>query len=63
VDMMRTPDSMFALFALIPIMIYLVIIVFSIYFVIKVIRFMDEKSKLDQIRNEKLAEIIGFEQG
>ncbi|MGE8079250.1 hypothetical protein [Peribacillus loiseleuriae] len=48
----------FGLFALIPLLIYLGLIVFSIYFVVKMIKFMNAKTKLDQERNEKLDELI-----
>lgn len=54
-----SPSSgMFAFFTLLPIIFYLVLIVFGIYFVIKVIKFMNEKVKLDRENNEKLTEII-----
>ncbi|PGY16074.1 hypothetical protein COE25_00840 [Bacillus sp. AFS031507] len=49
---------MFGLVAMIPILLYLVILVFSIYFIVRTIRFMNEKTKLDQQRNEKLDELI-----
>ena len=51
-------DGIFALLTLLPIIIYLVAIGFSIYFVIKVIKFMNRKLKLDQERNEKLDELM-----
>ena len=51
-------DGMFVLLAFLPIIFYLVITGFAIYFVIKVIKFMNEKTKLDREKNEKLAEII-----
>jgi uncharacterized membrane protein len=50
--------DIFGLFAMIPILLYLVILVFSIYFIVRTIRFMNEKTKLDQQRNEKLDELI-----
>ncbi|MGG3468649.1 DUF4083 family protein [Neobacillus pocheonensis] len=51
-------SSIFGLFAIIPILLYLVILVFSIYFVVRTIKFMNEKTKLDQQRNEKLDLLI-----
>lgn len=36
----------------------LALIVFVIYFVIRVIRFINEKTKLDEVRNEKIDELI-----
>ncbi|CAH0346621.1 hypothetical protein [Bacillus sp. CECT 9360] len=51
-------DSIFGLFAIIPILLYLIIIGFSIYFIVRIIRFMNEKTKLDQQRNEKLDTLI-----
>lgn len=48
----------FGLLAFIPILLYLVILVFSIYFIVRTIRFMNEKTKLDQQRNEKLDALI-----
>lgn len=51
-------DSMFGLFALVPILMYLFIIGFGIYFIVRTVRFMNEKTKLDQQRNEKLDALI-----
>ncbi|MBS4176981.1 hypothetical protein [Lederbergia citrea] len=51
-------DGMFVLLTFLPIIFYLVLMVFAIYFVIKVINFMNEKTKLDREKNEKLTEII-----
>jgi large-conductance mechanosensitive channel len=51
-------ESVFALLAFVPIIIYLVLIVLSIFLVIKVIKFMNQKLKLDNERNEKLDELI-----
>ncbi|MEK3886429.1 hypothetical protein [Bacillus sp. FSL K6-3431] len=48
----------FSLFAFVPIILYLAIIVFGIYFVIKVIKFMNEKTKSDREKNERLNELI-----
>ena len=55
---MMDNGSIFGLFAIIPILLYLVILVFSIYFVVRTIKFMNEKTKLDQERNEKLDLLI-----
>ncbi|MFT4417268.1 hypothetical protein ACLM5H_25905 [Fredinandcohnia humi] len=41
-----------------PIILYLALIVFGIYFMVRVIKFMDLKIKLDQERNKKIDEII-----
>ena len=49
---------MFVVLTFLPIIFYLVLTVFAIYFVIKVIKFMNEKTKLDREKNEKLTEII-----
>ena len=46
------------LLTFLPIILYLILTVFAIYFVIKVIKFMNEKTKLDREKNEKLTEII-----
>ncbi|RRN71375.1 hypothetical protein EI200_11255 [Peribacillus simplex] len=46
------------LFAIIPILFYLGLLFLSIYFVIKVIKFINAKTRLDQERNEKLDELI-----
>ncbi|CAH0161184.1 hypothetical protein SRABI96_00955 [Peribacillus sp. Bi96] len=51
-------SSLIGLFAIIPILFYLGLLVLSIYFVIKVIKFINAKTKLDQERNEKLDELI-----
>ncbi|MFZ7942940.1 MULTISPECIES: hypothetical protein [Bacillaceae] len=50
--------DMFGLFAIIPILIYLVILGFGIYFIIRTIKFMNDKTKMDQERNEKLDLLI-----
>ena len=50
--------GMFGFFAIIPILFYLLILGFGIYFIIRIIRFMNEKTKLDQERNEKLDLLI-----
>ena len=51
-------DGMFVLLTFLPIIFYLVLTIFAIYFVIKVIKFMNEKTRLDRKKNEKLTEII-----
>ncbi|MGE8081402.1 hypothetical protein [Peribacillus loiseleuriae] len=61
--MINARDGVFALFALLPIIFYLVLTGFAIYFVIKVIKFMNEKTKLDREKNEKLDELIKATQG
>ena len=55
---MFASDGMFVLLTFLPIIFYLVLTVFAIYFVVKVIKFMNEKTKLDREKNEKLTEII-----
>lgn len=54
-DMM---GNVFGLFAVIPILLYLFILGFSIWFIVRTIRFMSEKTKLDQERNQKLDALI-----
>jgi len=54
----EVPDGVYALIGLIPIAFYLLIIVFIIYFVIKAIKFMNAKVKLDNERNQKIDELI-----
>ena len=51
-------DGMFVLLTFLPIIFYLVLTIFAIYFVIKLIKFMNEKTRLDREKNEKLTEII-----
>ena len=51
-------DGMFVLLTFLPIIFYLVLTASAIYFVIKVIKFMNEKTQLDREKNEKLTEII-----
>lgn len=51
-------QGMIVLLTFLPTIFYLVLIVLAIYFVIKVIKFTNEKTNLDRDRNEKLAEII-----
>lgn len=56
--MINGGDGVFALLALLPIIFYLVLTGFAIYFLIKVIKFMNKKTKLDQEKNGKLDELI-----
>ncbi|CAM4007469.1 hypothetical protein [Lederbergia lenta] len=51
-------NGLFALFAFIPIILYLAILGFGIYFVIKVIKFINAKTISDRERNAKLDELI-----
>ncbi|MDF9761657.1 putative membrane protein [Peribacillus simplex] len=55
---MSQAGSLIGLFAIIPILFYLGLLFLSIYFVIKVIKFINAKTKVDQERNEKLDELI-----
>ncbi|CAH0310726.1 MULTISPECIES: hypothetical protein [Peribacillus] len=55
---MDQASSLIGLFAIIPILFYLGLIVLSIYFIIKIIKFINAKTRLDQERNEKLDELI-----
>lgn len=58
-NMDRTsPADIFVLFTFLPIIFYLVLIVLAFYFVIKVVKFTNGKTKLDRDRNERLSEII-----
>lgn len=52
------PSSIFVLISTIPILIYLGLLFFVIYFFVKLIRFMNEKTRLDRARNEKLDALI-----
>ena len=51
-------SGMIVLLTFLPIIFYLILTGFAIYFVIKVVKFMNEKIKLDREKNEKLTEII-----
>lgn len=51
-------DDVFVLLTFLPFIFYLVLNVFGIYFVIKVIKFMNAKIKSDQVRNDKIDELI-----
>ncbi|MGE7902925.1 hypothetical protein ACQKNS_00775 [Peribacillus sp. NPDC094092] len=55
---MDQASSLIGLFAIIPILFYLGLIVLSVYFIIKIIKFINAKTRLDQERNEKLDELI-----
>jgi len=48
----------YSLIFFIPFIIYLSIVIFAIYFVIKIVKFMNTKIKLDQARNHKIDELI-----
>jgi len=50
--------SIFGLFAFIPLLFYLVIIIFGMYFIVRTIKYMNVKTKLDQERNQKLDSLI-----
>ncbi|MEK5185276.1 hypothetical protein [Solibacillus sp. FSL W7-1324] len=50
--------GLFALIGLLPMLFNLVIIIFVIYFIVKAIKFMDMKQKLDQEKNEKIDQLI-----
>ncbi|MGG3560541.1 hypothetical protein ABES03_02670 [Neobacillus rhizosphaerae] len=51
-------DLRFGLFALFPIVLYLIILGFTIYFIVRALRFMNDKTRLDQERNDKLDALI-----
>lgn len=51
-------DSIYILLTFVPIIFYLILIIFGIYFVVKVIKFMNDKIKLDKQNSEKLDELI-----
>lgn len=51
-------ESVFVLLSFLPIILYLVLIGFGIYFFIKVIKFLNAKTRLDQERNENIDELI-----
>ncbi|MEJ9233293.1 hypothetical protein LAV79_28780 [Peribacillus butanolivorans] len=55
---MDSASSLIGLFAIIPILFYLGLLFLSVYFVIKVIKFINAKTRLDQERNEKMDELI-----
>ncbi|MBO0999539.1 hypothetical protein IOC57_17545 [Bacillus sp. SD075] len=55
---MDQASSLIGLFAIIPILFYLGLIGISVYFIIKIIKFINAKTRLDQERNEKLDELI-----
>ncbi|MCP1096116.1 hypothetical protein M0L17_20295 [Bacillaceae bacterium OS4b] len=55
---MDQASSLIGLFAIIPILFYLGLIFLSVYFIIKIIKFINAKTRLDQERNEKLDEMI-----
>lgn len=51
-------NGLFTLLTLLPLIIYLSLIIFGVYFVIKIMKFMDIKVKLDQEKNEKIEQLI-----
>ncbi|MDQ1143749.1 large-conductance mechanosensitive channel [Bacillus sp. SORGH_AS 510] len=51
-------DVGFGLFAFIPVLIYLVILGLSIFVIVRMVTFMNEKTKLDRERNDKLDALI-----
>lgn len=51
-------ESVFVLLTFLPIILSLVLTGFGIYFFIKVIKFMNAKTKSDQERNKKIDELI-----
>jgi cytochrome bd-type quinol oxidase subunit 1 len=53
-----TSDVLLSLFTFLPLVLYIILLAFGIYFVLKVIRFMNEKIKLDRKRKEMLHNII-----
>lgn len=57
-NMFYEPNGISVLFAFLPVILFLIIIGFGIYFVIRLIKFMNAKTKLDQERNDKLDELI-----
>jgi hypothetical protein len=52
-------EGVFVLLTFLPIILCLVLTGFGIYFVIKVIKFMDAKTKSDLERNKKIDDLIG----
>ncbi|MED3688134.1 hypothetical protein P4534_04695 [Peribacillus butanolivorans] len=55
---MDSASSLMGIIAIIPILFYLGLLSLSVYFVIKVIKFINAKTRLDQERNEKMDELI-----
>ncbi|MET3320524.1 UNVERIFIED_ORG: hypothetical protein ABIC97_003624 [Peribacillus simplex] len=55
---MDSASSLMGIIAIIPILFYLGLLFLSFYFVIKVIKFINAKTRLDQERNEKMDELI-----
>ncbi|MFU2014749.1 hypothetical protein ACM6Q7_06680 [Peribacillus butanolivorans] len=55
---MDSASSLMGIIAIIPILFYLGLLFLSVYFVIKVIKFINAKTRLDQERNEKIDELI-----
>jgi len=55
---MFASQGVFILFSFLPTIFNLILAVFAIYFVVKIVKFTNEKIKLDREKNEKLSEII-----
>ncbi|MFB7642538.1 hypothetical protein [Peribacillus butanolivorans] len=55
---MDSAISLIGLLSIIPILFYLGLLFLSVYFVIKVIKFINAKTRLDEERNEKMDELI-----
>lgn len=51
-------EGIFFLVVLLPFAIYFALVIFVVYFAVKMIKFMNKKTKLDKERNEKLAELM-----
>jgi len=51
-------EGLFVLLAFIPFILYLALLGFVIYFIIKIVKFMNAKTKSDQEINEKMNELI-----
>lgn len=51
-------EGTFMVLTFLPIILYILLAGFGIYFIIKVIRFMNAKTKSDQQRNELINELI-----
>ncbi|MCL6572301.1 MAG: hypothetical protein K6T88_11550 [Bacillus sp. (in: Bacteria)] len=50
--------GIFSIIPIITILSYLLILGLSIYFIVRTIKFMNDKTKLDQQRNEKLDSLL-----
>lgn len=56
--MLSNLGPFFAFFTFLPIILFLFLTVVGIYFIIKVIKFLNTKTKLDQERNARIEELI-----